>query len=246
MVELFGSICDRTAEVLAATTDWSESGRRAGQYAVDLDVDEACVEPLLEAGYAVLSEETGLREPAGPPRPGVVVVDPLDGSTNASLGLPWCNTSLCLVVDGVPEVAMVANLVTGDRYRAVRGGGAFLDGAPIAVSEASALGEAIVAVNGWPPRHLGWRQFRAMGAAALDLCSVAGGGFDAYADMTHGGLGVWDYLGGMLIIEEAGGVMVDAFERPLVVLDHDARRAPVAASGQELLDELVRARHGDG
>ena len=56
---------------------------------------------------------------------GSVVVDPLDGSTNASLGLPWCNTALCLVVDGVPEVAMVSNLVTGDRYTRSAAAGAF-------------------------------------------------------------------------------------------------------------------------
>ena len=70
--------------------------------------------PLLAAGYSVLSEESGLQHPAGGPSAlGAVVVDPLDGSTNASLGLPWCATSLCLVVDGVPTAAMVANLATG-------------------------------------------------------------------------------------------------------------------------------------
>ncbi len=245
VLELFGNICDRTSRVLAETTDWSESGRRAGQYRVDLDVDEACVTPILRLGYAVLSEETGLQQPADGDSAGVVVVDPLDGSTNASLGLPWCNTALCLAVDGVPEVAMVANLVTGDRFHATRGGGAFWQGGPITVSAATELAEAVVAVNGWPPRHMGWRQFRAMGSAELDICNVARGGFDAYVDMTHGELGVWDYLAGMLILTEAGGVMVDAFERELVVLDHEARRAPVAASCPNLLDELVRARHAD-
>ncbi len=246
VVEFFGTICDRTADVLAATTDWGESGRRAGQYRVDLDVDEACVGPLIDAGYAVLSEETGLQHPAGRKALGLVVVDPLDGSTNASLGLPWCNTALCLVVDGVPEVAMVSNLVTGERFHAVRGGGSFCNRAAIEASAATGLADAIIAVNGWPPQHLGWRQFRAMGAAALDICTVARGAFDAYVDMTHGTLGVWDYLAAMLIVTEAGGVMADAFERELVVLDHDARRAPIAASTPELLDELVRTRHGTG
>ena len=82
-----------------------------------------------------------------------------------------------------------------------------------------------------------------MGAARLDICTVARGGFDAYVDMTHGELGVWDYLGRDVDPAEAGGVVVDAFERDLVVLDHDARRAVIAASGSALLDELVRARH---
>ena len=132
VLALFASICDRTSSVLAGTTDWGESGRRAGQYRVDLDVDDVCVEPLLAAGFSVLSEESGVQHPGeGPSALGTVVVDPLDGSTNASLGLPWFATSLCLVVDGEPIVSMVANLATGARYEAVRGGGARLDGVGI-------------------------------------------------------------------------------------------------------------------
>jgi len=113
VLELFGSICDATSAVVRSTTDWGESGRRRGQYLVDLDTDAVCVSPLLASGYSVLSEESGLQHPGdGPSALGTVVVDPLDGSTNASLGLPWCATSLCLVVDEVPTVAMVVNLAT--------------------------------------------------------------------------------------------------------------------------------------
>ena len=108
VLALFGSICDATTDVLARTTDWGASGRRPGQYLVDLDVDEVCVEPLLAAGFSVLSEESGLQHPDDGPSPGgVVVVDPLDGSTNASLGVPWFATSLCLVIGVGPMVAMV-------------------------------------------------------------------------------------------------------------------------------------------
>ena len=56
--------------------------------------------------------------------------------------------------------------------------------------------------------------------------------------------GVWDYLGGMLICEEAGAVVVDASGRDLVVLDHAARRTPVAAATPELLDALLGVRRG--
>jgi fructose-1,6-bisphosphatase/inositol monophosphatase family enzyme len=243
VLDLFASICERTSEVVSATTDWGESGRRAGQYLVDLDVDEVCVAPLLAAGYSVLSEESGVQHPpAGPSSLGTVVVDPLDGSTNASLGLPWCATSLCLVVDGVGEVATVANLATGTRYTAVRGRGAHLDGVPITVGSPVALADAVVAISGLPDHHYGWRQFRAMGASALDICAVAGGSFDGFVDMSPDAHGVWDYVGAMLVVTEAGGVIVDAFGRDLVVLDPDARRTPVAATGSDLLDELVRQR----
>ncbi len=242
-VELFSTICSLTMEAVATTTDWGESGARPGQYLVDLDVDTICVEPLLGAGYSVLSEETGIQHPAGGPSPlGIVVVDPLDGSTNASRALPWCATSLCLVVGGVATAAMVANLATGDRYVARLGGGATLNGVKISVDSSVPLADAFVAVSGLADHHYGWRQFRAMGASALDICGVASGSFDAFVDMSTDAHGVWDYVGAMLVLGEAGGVMVDAPGRDLVVLDHAARRTPVAASGLALLDELLAQR----
>ena len=243
---LFGSICDATTTVLRSTTDWGESGQRAGQYLIDLDVDAVCVAPLLAAGYSVLSEESGIQHPAeGPSAIGTVVVDPLDGSTNASLGLPWCATSLCLVVDGRPVAAMVANLATGARYAAIHGGGAVLDGRPISVETSMRLDDAVIAISGLPSHDYGWRQFRAMGASALDICAVANGSFDGFVDMSPDAHGVWDYLGGMLVVQEAGGVVVDAFGRDLVVLDHQVRRTPVAATHRSLLAELVERRDPD-
>jgi myo-inositol-1(or 4)-monophosphatase len=243
VLDLFGSICDATSEVLAGTTDWGESGRRVGQYRVDLDMDDVCVEPLLAAGYSVLSEESGLQHPGGEPSPlGLVVVDPLDGSTNASLGLPWCATSLCLVIGAGPLVSMVANLATGDRYAASRGAGAWLNDSRITVGRPVALADAVIAISGLPDHAYGWRQFRAMGASALDICAVASGTFDGFVDMSPDAHGVWDYLGAVLVVREAGGVVADAAGRDLVVLEHHERRTPVAASSGELLDDLLRHR----
>ncbi len=243
VLDLFGRITDRAAQVLSATTDWGESGRRPGQYLVDLDVDDVCVGPLLAAGFGVLSEESGLQLPPGVAAgDAVVVVDPLDGSTNASLGLPWCATSLCLVVDREPQVSMVTNLVTGQRWTAIRGSGAALDGRPIAVERRVTLDDAVVAVSGLPQHHYGWRQFRAMGASALDVCSVASGTFDAFVDMSVSAHGVWDYVGAQLVVTEAGGVVVDAEGRDLVVLDATARRTPVAATSAELLAAVLAER----
>ena len=207
ILDLFGSICDATAAVLARTTDWAESGQRPGQYRVDLDVDAVCVAPLLAAGYSVLSEESGLQHPAGGPSAlGTVVVDPLDGSTNASLGLPWCATSLCLVVDGVPTA--VDGGQPGDRcrrYTAVRGAGAHARW-PADLGRAGVpLDDAVVAISGLPEHHYGWRQFRAMGASALDICAIAGGSFDGFVDMSPDAHGVWDYLGALLVVQRSRG-----------------------------------------
>jgi myo-inositol-1(or 4)-monophosphatase len=241
-LDLFSSICDGTAGVLGANSDWGASGLRDGQYNVDLDVDAVCVGPLLAAGYDVLSEESGIQRAQGSDGRSVVVCDPLDGSTNASLGLPWCATALCLVSDGVPTVAMVSNLATGDRYSAVKGRGANRNGGPILVGRRAELADSIIALNGLPSAHWGWQQFRAMGAAALDIAAVARGGFDGYVDTTTDSHGVWDYLASVLILEEAGGCAIDALGRDLTVLEHAARRTPIAASSRSLLDVLLAAR----
>ena len=83
---------------------------------------------------------------------------------------------------------------------------------------------------GYPPRYLGWSQYRALGAAALDLCAVAEGVLDAYAAVGGSQLGSWDYLGGMLICTEAGAVVEESAGRELFTLEHADRRTPVAAA----------------
>ena len=71
---------DAVVEALDVHDDWGPSGRRQGQYVSDLAADRAAIEVLEDAGLRVLSEESGLGAGDGP----VAVLDPLDGSTNAS------------------------------------------------------------------------------------------------------------------------------------------------------------------
>jgi fructose-1,6-bisphosphatase/inositol monophosphatase family enzyme len=236
---LLAACADAVADVLARNVEWGLSGRRAGQYAVDLTADEAALRLLRAAGVSILSEESGFeRGVVG----AVVVLDPLDGSTNASRGIPWFATSLCLVDADGPAAALVVNQSSGVQYSAVRGGGARRDGVSLATSGCRVLRDAIVGVSGPPPPAPGWAQFRALGAAALDLCLVADGTLDGFVDCVADAHGVWDYLGGMLVCAEAGAVVSDAFDRELVVVEHAARRTPVAAATPELHSELVATR----
>jgi myo-inositol-1(or 4)-monophosphatase len=229
---------------LDSLEDWGPSGARAGQYLSDLVADAAVLAIVGAAGVGILSEESGL---TGGEQDLVVVVDPLDGSTNAAHGIPWFGTSLCAVDRDGPRAALVVDLPHGRRFTAVRGGGAAVDGIPLSPSGCTVVGEALVAISGMPAEPLGWRQFRTLGAAALDLCAVAEGVLDGYVDCSPSAHGAWDYLGGALVCAEAGAEVGDAFGRELVTFDHGARRTPVAAATRELFDTLVtgRRRLGD-
>ena len=225
--------------------NWGLSGKRPDQYISDVVADTAIHELLKPLGYGILSEESEILTPENKLFP-TVVVDPLDGSTNASRGLPWFATSLCAVDGEGPWVAVVADLVSGTRYEAVRGWGARRDGQEIERDSCPDLSDSIVAVSGLPEKDLGWEQFRNLGSAALALCSIADGQLDAFVDCTPDAHGVWDYLGGMLICQEAGGVVYEVKGRDLCVLDRQERRTPVAAAGKKLGDELLAQRQTFG
>ncbi len=215
---------DAVVDAFVDQRDWSKSGLRHDQYVPDLVADEAVLGVLGAANLRVLSEESGLGPGAGL----VAVVDPVDGSTNASLPLPWFATSLCVVDEAGPWVAVVHDHPGNRRYTAIRGRGAALDGVALTSPRTVELSEAVVAVNGVPPAGAGWWQFRTMGSCALELCAVADGRFAGFVDFA-GTLHVWDYMGALLVCREVGVVVVDAKNRELAVIDHHARRSPVAA-----------------
>jgi len=239
ILEVLNETATAVRRALDGLDDWGLAGTRPGQYRSDLVSDEAALDVLEAAGVGVVSEESGEHHPE---RAVVVVVDPVDGSTNASRGLPWFATSLCALDSAGPLAALVVNQATGDRFDAVRGAGARRNGVAIRPTACTSLDAALVAVNGFPARHLGWKQFRALGAAALDLCAVASGSLDAYVDCTQRSHGPWDYLGGLLVCEEAGAVVLDVFGEQLVVRGHGERRTPLAAATRQLAERLLEAR----
>lgn len=238
LTELLHKAADEVERVLAGLEDWGLAGTHPGQYRSDLAADEAVTRVLRRAGVGVLSEESGMHEAN---REIVVVVDPVDGSTNASRRLPWYATSLCAVDRHGARAALVVDLPRSRRFQAIRGRGATLDGAPLRPTACTKLSRAIVGMSGLPSRPLGWQQYRALGSLALDLCEVARGGLDAFLDCSPSAHGPWDYLGGMLICREAGAVVGDALDRELVTLDHAARRTPLAAATPTLFRQVVAA-----
>ena len=246
LLDVLNDAADAAVTALAECTDWGPTGHKPGQYGFDMAADDAATAVLRGGGLRVLSEESGLQgggqqggELQGGDGP-IAVLDPVDGSTNASRGIRYFATSVCVVDEGVPVAAVVHDHGSGERFEAARGDGARRDGILLARRQETPLHSAVVAINGLAPGWGGWAQVRTLGAAALELCAVADGRLDGYIDFSSDGLGSWDYLGGLLVCSEAGVGVVDGVGRQLVTTDHAARRAPVAATPR-LLEDLMDA-----
>lgn len=144
------------------------------------------------------------------------VVDPLDGTVNYLYGLPSWGVSVAAELHGEAVVGVVAVPARGELFQAVRGGGARLNGDPVAVRPAAPWGQALVATGfnyvqaarvhqaevllALMPEV---RDIRRAGAAAVDLCDLAAGRVDAFYER---GLKPWDMAAGVLIAREAGAL----------------------------------------
>jgi myo-inositol-1(or 4)-monophosphatase len=214
---------------------------------VDLECERMCREAIAERfpEHDVLAEEGGTESSSRPRSRWRWVFDPLDGTTNYAHGLPIYCASLGLEVDGRAEVGAVYDASRRELFTAVRGGGAQLNGRPLAVSETSTLIDALI-VTGFPytvHRQAGdlvalfgaflsrARAVRRLGSAALDLCYVAAGRFDAFWEQ-H--LKPWDVAAGALIAEEAGGRVTDMDGSPF-----DPAAAHLVASNARVHDEML-------
>jgi fructose-1,6-bisphosphatase/inositol monophosphatase family enzyme len=244
ILAVLNQVADAVAVVLESNTDWGLSGVRHSQYSVDVAADNAALDILHAAGCAVLSEESERTGEFGADTI-MVIMDPLDGSTNASRGVQWYATALCAIDQDGPRAALVVNQASGkDRYWATRGDGAFHNGKRMSHSGCTELKQAVVGVSGLASFRPKWAQFRALGAAALDICLVAQGVLDGWIDFhSHG---VWDYMASIMICEEAGVSFAEHEDRDLAVTEYASRRTPIVAATPELLKALreIRSNHG--
>lgn len=167
----------------------------------------------LYPGHSILSEESGEETAEG--SEWRWVIDPLDGTTNFSSGLPAFAVSIGVERNGVAEIGVVFAPYLNELFHAVRGEGAWLNGEPIHASQCSRISEAVVA-TGFPVdkstthdnnldnliRVLPLvRGVRRLGSAALELCYAAAGFLDAHWELN---LHLWDVSAGLLIASEAG------------------------------------------
>lgn len=213
---------------------------------VDLECERMCRAVIAERfpAHDVLAEEEGAGARQG--SRWRWVFDPLDGTTNYAHGLPIFCSSLGLEIDGRAEVGAVYDPTRRELFTAERGGGARLNGAPLAVSETPALIDALL-VTGFPydvhrrtEDLVGLfaaflaraRAVRRLGSAALDLCYVAAGRFEGFWEQ-H--LKPWDVCAGALIAREAGGRVTG-----MDGSSFDPAAGHLVASNGALHDELLR------
>ncbi len=208
-----------------AVEDWSEKGAADFVSHVDREAEAEIVARITAAfpGHRILAEEAATA-PGGsaaiPAAEWLWIVDPLDGTTNFLHAFPVFSASIAVAHRGELVAAAVVHGGTGEAWTATRGGGAFLDGRPVQVSRLDTLRLALVG-TGFPSRYLEsipayLRQLDAVmrnvaavrrpGSAALDLCQVAAGRYDAFWEQR---LAPWDVAAGTLIVREAGGVVTD-------------------------------------
>jgi len=155
----------------------------------------------------------------------VVIADPLDGTTNFLHGYPEYSVSIAIARDGVLCAGTVLNVAREDEFTATKGGGAFLNGKRIRVSSLREPGRGLIG-TGFPfknvemlPRYLeqfslvmrGTAGIRRAGSAALDMSNVACGRFDAFWELI---LAPWDIAAGILMVQEAGGIVTDLDGNP--------------------------------
>jgi len=192
---------------------------------VDRAAEHSSVNALRKAypDHSILGEETGLHAGSGEEGKDYLwVIDPLDGTTNFLRGIPHFAVSIACKYRGRLEHAVIVDPVRQEEFTASRGRGAQLNGRRLRVSSRTSLDGALLG-TGFPFRdnqmadldnYLGMFRslvgqtagIRRAGAASLDLAYVAAGRFDAFWES---GLSEWDMAAGVLLIQEAGGLVSD-------------------------------------
>jgi len=216
--------------------------------ATDPAIERAVSDILRDAypDHALLGEETGGEAGAGG---WLWVIDPIDGTRNFSRGIPLICFNLALAFDGRPVLGLTADPLRGEVFYAEAGYGATLDDAPLRVHDPPAVADAILCLDlgldDARGRALlmtlhdlfpGVQAVRIAGSAALGLAYVAAGRVDAYI---HPSPYAWDIAPGMLLVEEAGGVLSELGGAPLTLGSRS-----VVASGPAMHEELLdRFRH---
>ncbi len=219
---------------------------------IDILAEKTVLDYLKEINFSciVLGEECGRVEIPENPQ-GFIIMDAVDGSTNAVRGIPFSCCSLAFATgEKLSSVtnAVIIDLYNGDLYSASRGHGAFMNGKKITVHKEKPLYFVVgLDLSGISPDSLqklapiisASNHIRHFGAVALELAIFARGLVDLFVDL-RGKLRITDVAAGYLIALEAGGIIVDKNSNPLDSdLGYDKKISFIAAASKEILEETI-------
>lgn len=201
-------------EGFGKVTDFKEKEGKGIVTETDQESEEVIIKTLQSGSdFPILAEESGQVGEIGN---SFWVVDPLDGTTNFSRGIPIFCVSIAMVKNKSVVLGATLNPLTGDIYYAEKGKGAFLNGESIRVSGRS--DKLLLVLNRGYSQEANLKYIkitealshmatlRRMGSAALELCWTAQGIAEGFMDF---GDELWDYAVGVLLITEAGGKVTD-------------------------------------
>jgi myo-inositol-1(or 4)-monophosphatase len=171
----------------------------------------------------------------------VWIVDPIDGTKEFIEGVPQFAVSIGFVDDGRPKAAVIYNPVEGRLYRASAGQGAELNGNPIHVGPRREIHGALLLVSRSEPLRkfqvfVDLCEIQSVGSIAYRLAKVAGGEGDG--TLTFRSIHEWDVCAGVLMVEEAGGKVVDGGGKALAFNRRESKHHGIVAGNQLLTDEI--------
>ena len=222
----------------------------------DREAEDIIISGLIESGqsFEIITEERPAFSTSNEPSYRVII-DPVDGSTNVSRGIPTAGVSLAVLSSDEPittesvQWALVGELYSGTVYQAQRAWGAFCNGHRCQVSETSQLEQCLAGMNfdGRNPEvyrkllieHPPINNVRRSGSSSMDIVYVANGAYDAYID-TGDVLTGETFLASLSIVLEAGGIVSDQYGKPLRPISNLTEGFSLVVAGtKELHTELL-------
>ena len=217
---------------------------------IDLAAENAMIDCLKRSGRSLrlISEEFGETILGDPDAlEFAVIVDPLDGTTNAIHDIPFYSLSIAFSKPDLTDIffGYVRNLANEDEFCAEAGKGAYMNGRKIKSSDASSVRELTISAYGYRQNTdrttklcSRVRKLRVLGSVALELCYVAAGKIDAFIDVRRM-LRLVDIGAGQLIVKEAGGIVTDGTGNSLFLPDNHIKPVNLVASNGRIHQEIL-------
>jgi len=229
--------------------DISHKGKKDLVTEYDVKVEKFLIEKFSKFDYSIIAEET-LQQKFD----NSIIIDPIDGTTNFAHQIPFCAISVGIYEKKLPKYAIVFNPILDELFYAIKGEGAFKNGEKIKVSKENDFQNALIS-TGFPyssaenEEDLNWvihklkhilprcQDIRRFGSASLDLCYIAEGKFEGFYEIN---LKPWDVAAGILVVEEAGGMISNEYGNSYNIFED---RCIVASNGfihEEFIEILMK------